>query len=84
MFHLITLEMTKKEDHQPTEVAKPTFVDKSIAFHRKFNLLSEIRDGDHVMIMIGKIIVRIMGLLFIIALSPFLFIGLMVAFLLAG
>jgi len=52
--------------------------------YKKFNLFSEIKKEDAIPIMILKIIVRIIGLIFIIALSPFLIIGLLVAFMAAS
>ena len=68
---------------QKIEASSP-FVDFLKRVYQKFNLFSEIKKEDAVPIMVLKIIVRIIGLLFLIALSPFLILGLMVAFMLAG
>ena len=68
---------------QQTEVSSP-FVDFLKRIYQKFNLFSEIKKEDAIAIMILKIIVRIIGLLFLIALSPFLIIGLLVAFMAAS
>ncbi|MEM1326463.1 MAG: hypothetical protein AAGI23_10940 [Bacteroidota bacterium] len=70
--------------HHLEKEKKNTFWDRLIRIYQKFSLFAEIQEGDHWTIMIGKIIVRIMGLLFLLALSPFLLLGLTVAFLLAG
>ena len=68
---------------QETEANSP-FVDFLKRVYNKFNLFSEIKKEDAIPIMILKIIVRVIGLLFIIALSPFLIIGLLVAFMAAS
>jgi len=52
--------------------------------YKKFNLFSEIKKTDHVTVMIGKIFIRIIGFVVLLILSPFLFIGLMLAFAFAG
>lgn len=63
---------------------KKHFTQKIVSTYQKFNLLSEIKEGEHIVLMMGKIVVRIIGLIFMLILSPFLFIGLGIAFLLAG
>lgn len=69
---------------QSSTVEKRHFAQKLAGLYQKFNLFSEIKEGEHIVIMVGKITVRIIGLIFMLLLSPFLFIGLSIAFLLAG
>lgn len=69
---------------QSSMTEKKHFAQRLVSIYQKFNLFSEIKEGEHIMLMLGKIIVRIMGLIFMLLLSPFLFIGLGIAFLLAG
>lgn len=72
-----TKEVVKTDSDSP-------FVDWLSEMYKKFNLFSEIKKTDHITIMIGKVIIRIVGFIFLLILSPFLFIGLMVAFAFAG
>jgi len=77
------------EENKPIQTEENTTERSPLAdflkrVYKKFNLFSEIRKEDAIPIMILKVIVRIIGLLFIIALSPFLIIGLLVAFMAAS
>ncbi|MEM8527165.1 MAG: hypothetical protein AAGG68_21170 [Bacteroidota bacterium] len=76
------------EENKITNEENPAETNAFVEFlkrtYRKFNVFSEIKKEDAIPIMILKIIVRIIGLLFLIALSPFLIIGLMIAFLAAA
>ena len=74
-------EASKNVTELPTE---SPFMDGLKKLYKQFNLFSEIKENDHLVIMAGKIIIRIIGFIFLLILSPFLFIGLMIAFALAG
>jgi len=69
--------MSEKEK-DPT--ATDDFGDWLISVWEKFNLFSTIEEGDSVPIVIGKVIVRIIGFLIMLALSPFILLGFFLAF----
>jgi len=54
--------------------------DWMIAIWEKFNVFSKIEEGDTIAIVIGKIIVRVIGFIIMLALSPFILLGFFVAF----
>ncbi len=56
------------------------FGDWMISIWEKFNLFSTIEENDSVLIVIGKVIVRIIGFLVLLALSPFILLGFFLAF----
>ncbi|MEM0992861.1 MAG: hypothetical protein AAF847_17970 [Bacteroidota bacterium] len=78
--------MDKQETNTPEEAQalENPFLNTLQKVYKKFNLFAEIKPEDHIIVMIGKIIVRIIGFILLLILSPFLFIGLMIAFALAG
>lgn len=56
------------------------FGDWLIEMWEKFNLFSKIEEGDSVLIVIGKVFVRIVGFIVLLALSPFILLGFIAAF----
>ena len=48
--------------------------------YEAFNRLVTVQKGDNLLTAIGKVTLRVLGIAFMIALSPFLFIGLAIAF----
>jgi len=69
--------MSEKEK-DPT--ATGDFGDWMIGIWEKFNLFSTIEEEDGIPIVIGKVFVRIVGFLIMLALSPFILLGFFVAF----
>lgn len=69
--------MSEKEK-DPTSTGN--FGDWLISMWEKFNLFSKIEEGDGVPVVIGKVFVRIVGFIFILALSPFILLGFFLAF----
>ena len=74
-------EASKNITELPTE---SPFMDGLKKLYKQFNLFSEIKENDHFAIMIGKIIIRIIGFILLLILSPFMFIGLMIALAIAA
>ncbi|MEM1325650.1 MAG: hypothetical protein AAGI23_06845 [Bacteroidota bacterium] len=67
-------------NEQPkAEPSKTTFMDKLTEWYERFNLFSKIEDDDHWSIMLGKIVLRIIGIIILIALSPLILVGLFFA-----
>lgn len=73
------------EPVQPTDDSAPaTFMNKLTEWYQRFNLFSEIKEEDHWTVMTGKVFVRILGFIVILALSPILLLGLVIAFIFAA
>jgi hypothetical protein len=66
----------KKED--PTYTGD--FGDRMISIWEKFNVFSTIEEGDSILMVIGKVFVRIVGFLIMLALSPFILLGFLLMF----
>lgn len=69
--------MAKKEK-DPTSTGG--FTDWLLEIWERFNVFSTIKDEDTVPMMIGKVIVRIIGFIIILILSPFFLLGMFIAF----
>jgi len=69
--------MSEKEK-DPTSTGD--FGDWMISVWEKFNVFSKIEEEDGIPIVIGKVFVRIVGFLIMLALSPFILLGFFVAF----
>ena len=67
------------DDPSAEPTALDRFLDRLSAGYQRFNVFSSIEDDDSWPLMIGKVFVRILGFLVMLALSPFLLIGLMIA-----
>jgi ATP/ADP translocase len=59
---------------------QPKIVDEARQSYNKFEDFVTIKEGDSTLAVIGKILLRIIGILIMIALSPFLLVGLFIAF----
>ncbi|MEM9990634.1 MAG: hypothetical protein AAF738_02655 [Bacteroidota bacterium] len=70
--------MSKNTESESTN--SNAFYDWLEKTYEKFNLLSEFKDDDTILVIIGKVIVRILGVILLILLSPFIMLGLMLAF----
>lgn len=66
----------KKKD--PT--ATSNFGDWLLEIWERFNVFSTIKDNDTVPMMVGKIVVRVIGFIIILILSPFFLLGMFIAF----
>lgn len=78
------MEQPDQSAAQDEKSAPITFMDKLTAWYEKFNLFSEIKDEDHWTVMTGKVGLRILGFIVILALSPILLVGLVIAFIFAA
>jgi len=79
--------MEKKSTPEETPKKKTPldrFLDWCVGVVQWFKRFSTINEDDHFMMVAVKVVLRIIGILILIALSPFLIFSLLVAFLLAG
>ena len=70
----------KQKNEQASESTGNVFYDWLAKLFERFNVLSEFKETDGVLMVIAKVIVRILGFIILLLLSPFLLIGLMLAF----
>jgi hypothetical protein len=71
-------------EQQVDEASKSSFMDKLTQWYQRFNVFSEIKEEDHWTVMVGKVSVRVVGILIMIALSPILLLGLFIAMVFAS
>ncbi len=74
------MEEQNKTQEQEQESTGNAFYDWLIRVYERFNLFSEFKEEDSVLLTGGKIIVRIIGFFILLLLSPFILFGLMLAF----
>ncbi len=67
------------DDHQ-SEDPKAKLMNDARESYQRFDDIVTIREGDSALTKIGKVSLRILGITIMIILSPFLFIGLAIAF----
>jgi hypothetical protein len=67
-------------DQQPNDNAGVKLVGKANEAYRKWDESLALRKEDSLPILIGKVSLRFLGVILMIILSPFLVIGLMIAF----
>ncbi len=72
--------MSNNNEKEKDPTSTGDFGDWMISIWEKFNLFSRIEEGDSALIVIGKVIVRIIGFLVMLALSPFILLGFFLAF----
>ncbi len=72
--------MSDNNGKEKDPTATGDFGDWMISVWEKFNLFSKIEEGDTIPIVIGKVFVRIVGFLIMLALSPFILLGFLAAF----
>ncbi|MFZ2897900.1 MAG: hypothetical protein WA004_04720 [Saprospiraceae bacterium] len=67
-------------DNQQSEDPKAKLMNDARESYQRFEDIVTIREGDSALVKIGKVSLRILGITIMIILSPFLLIGLAIAF----
>jgi hypothetical protein len=67
-------------DNQQSEDPKAKLMNDARESYQRFEDIVTIREGDSTLVKIGKVTLRILGIAIMIILSPFLLIGLAIAF----
>jgi hypothetical protein len=68
---------------QDSESGKASALNQARETYQSVDDFLSVRDDDSTLVMIGKVLLRILGIIILILLSPFIFVGLFIAFLAA-
>lgn len=67
-------------EKKKTEVPSENVMDWAGKLYQRFNRMVALNDDDPVWLLVGKVIGRIVGMLILLALSPFFILGMVLAF----
>ncbi len=70
----------KSPDLKQEESTGNAFYDWLLRVYERFNVFSAFKEDDNILMLGVKVIVRIIGFLFLLLISPFVLVGLMLAF----
>ena len=75
--------MNEQPSPQDAEPEKTNALGQAREAYQSVDEFLSVRDDDSTIVVIGKVLLRILGIIILILLSPFIFVGLFIAFLAA-